>query len=100
MGAMKAIYTDTQELQQAAESQDEDSFMLYVREMGWVSPTEQEIRQRRALEAFSTLEEPARSACLDVLRKVGIDMSKVDFPIGTIGSNHTHAHPKEGLILV
>ena len=100
MGAMKAIYTDTQELQEAAETKDEESFMMYVQEMGWVSPTEQEIRQRRAVEAFSTLEEPARSACLDVLRKVGIDMSQVDFPIRTINDGHTHAHPKEGLILV
>jgi hypothetical protein len=100
MGAMKAIYTDTQELQEAAESKDEEAFMMYVQDMGWVSPTEQEIRQRRAVEAFSTLAEPARSACLDVLRKVGIDMSTVDFPIGTMSNNQTHAHPKEGLILV
>jgi hypothetical protein len=81
MGAMKAIYTDTQELQEAAETQDEESFLGYVRETGWVSPTEQEIRQRRAVEAFSSLEEPARSACLDILRMVGIDIPTVDFPI-------------------
>jgi len=47
MGAMKAIYTDIQELQIAAMG-DEESFIAYIEEMGWKSPTEVEIEQRRA----------------------------------------------------
>lgn len=46
MSAMKAIYTDIQELQIAAMG-DEDSFIAYIEEMGWKSPTEVEIQRRR-----------------------------------------------------
>jgi hypothetical protein len=47
MGAMKAIYTDIQELQNAALG-DEDSFIQYIEETGWLSPTEIEILRKRA----------------------------------------------------
>lgn len=47
MGAMKAIYTDIQELQNAALG-DEDSFITYIEETGWLSPTEVDIMRTRS----------------------------------------------------
>jgi hypothetical protein len=48
MGAMKAIYTDIQELRFQAAMGDEESFIEYVQAAGWISPTEREIAENRA----------------------------------------------------
>lgn len=80
MGAMKAIYTDIQELQEAAE-RDEDGFISYIEEVGWVSPTESEIRKKRIEEGMKILSESDKLLVQSFLAKAGMDISPVDFPI-------------------
>ena len=80
MGAMKAIYTDIQELQIAAE-RDEDSFISYVEEMGWTSPTEKEIQTAKASKMLATMGPAERTAALRILEMVGLRIPALDFPM-------------------
>jgi hypothetical protein len=82
MGAMKAIYTDIQELQCAA-SGDEDSFITYIEEMGWVSPSEKEARTFQASKLVMDMSPEERSAVSRVLSAVGFHIPAIDFPIRT-----------------
>lgn len=78
MGAMKAIYTETQELQFAAMG-DEESFMNYVGDMGWTSPTEREIHTARAMKFVRELPDPSvKEAALKLLKMVGVDTSAIE----------------------
>ena len=52
MGAMKEIYTETQDLQSAARELDEESFVEYTEAMGWVSSTEMDAYRRNLIEAI------------------------------------------------
>lgn len=84
MGAMKAIYTDIQELQINA-AEEEEFFISYVEATGWKSPTENEIRARRAAAKVAEMTGAERVAAIAVLNIVGIEIPALDFPIrGTV----------------
>ena len=74
MGAMKAIYTDLQELQEHAAMDEEETFMRFASDTGWISPSEQEARRARAAEALLGLPEDQRSTAIQILRVVGVEM--------------------------
>lgn len=80
MGAMKAIYTDIQELQHAAIS-DEDTFITYIEETGWMSPSEKEARTYRASRLVMDLPPEERETVSKALAAVGFHIPPVDFPI-------------------
>lgn len=46
MGAMKEIYTETQDLQSAARELPEDKFVEYTEQLGWKSSTEMDAIRR------------------------------------------------------
>jgi len=85
MGAMKAIYTDIQELQANAAG-DEDSFISYIEAADWTSPTENEIRQAKASKLLAELDPTARAVALRVLDTVGMRISTIDFPFRAAGN--------------
>lgn len=91
MGAMKAIYTDIQELQAAAMS-DEDTFITYIEEMGWMSPSEKEARAFQASKLAANLSPRERNAVGQILGAVGIHISTVDFPIRTAETSVSDIH--------
>jgi len=80
MGAMKAIYTDIQELKDAA-THDEDSFINFIEDYGWTSPTENEIRASKASKLLAGLAPSERATALKVFDAVGVKMPAIDFPI-------------------
>lgn len=80
MGAMKAIYTDMQELQINA-AEEEEQFISYVEATGWTSPTENEIRARRAAQKIAEMTGSEKAAALAILNIVGIKIPALDFPI-------------------
>lgn len=47
---MKAIYTETQDLREAAQELSDEAFNAYVEQMGWKSPTEQQAVRDRFVE--------------------------------------------------
>lgn len=54
MGAMKAIFTEAQELREAAaKAADDADFAELAREQGWISPTEFAAMQTKVVEATS-----------------------------------------------
>ena len=74
MGAMKAIYTDMQELQEQAAEQQEEEFMQYLQQTGWMAPSEQEARRERALEALSSMTPDERRGAIQALKAVGVEL--------------------------
>lgn len=80
MGAMKAIYTDIQELQEAA-GEDEESFIEHVQAHGWTSPTENEIRSAKASKMLAEMTVEEKTLALRVLSTVGVRIPALDFPI-------------------
>jgi hypothetical protein len=79
MGAMKAIYTDIQELQVNA-MEEEEFFISYVQGAGWTSPTENEIRAARAAKKIAEMSGSEKAAALAILNIVGIEIPALDFP--------------------
>lgn len=74
MGAMKAIYTDMQELQERAAEQEEEQFQVFLGQSGWMSPSEQEARRARAAEFLATLTALESDVAVRALKAVGIEL--------------------------
>ena len=74
MGAMKAIYTDMQELQERAAEQEEEQFQQFLGQSGWMSPSEQEARRARAAEFVATLTALESDVAVRALKAVGIEL--------------------------
>jgi hypothetical protein len=84
MGAMKAYYMDLEDLHDNAQDGLE-AMSDWVKEAGWVSPTEKEARNARAATAMQRIEDPAvRAIVSNILATAGVDISPVDLPVRSI----------------
>lgn len=82
MGRMKDIAIDIQDLQEVAvTAEDEEAFMMYVTNAGWISPTEQSSRAYQAGKLLDDLSDSERIAVNRVLEAVGVVVPTVDLHV-------------------